>query len=63
MTRSVFALTDKHNGSPTGDNTPEAVIEPNAINYLAFEYSSGKYIGIIKNKTGKYRAYYMTIKA
>jgi hypothetical protein len=58
----VSALTDKPNGTPTGDNTPEAVIAPGAINYLAFEYSSGKYIGIIKNKTGKYRAYYMTVK-
>lgn len=55
------ALTDKRNEAPTDTNTPEAVIDPTSINYILFKLND-YFIGIIKNKTGKYRAYYMTVK-
>ena len=67
LKNDASALTDEHEEEPTETNTPEAVIDSAAINYILFElkgYWIGlrNYVAIVKNKAGMYRAYYMTIK-
>ena len=60
LTGTVKALTDKSTEAVNDTNTLEAVVDPASTKFILFQFS-GNFVGIIKTKSGKYRAMYMTI--